>query len=173
MSLSQGQQWLHSHKQSVGVLSFSFLKSQHYEFKDKIILHIAYIIKGKTGSRGNVISFESECLHPLLATGVIQLCHRADLISNLLWLSYNLFLLCYQVSCPGVHLPAKNDIYLSMCFMGQHCQSESLPAVFPLLLHEKCTFEKAYVYLLFMRKKHIASGQMLSVVLVIASEMSV
>ncbi|XP_072232013.1 spermatogenesis associated 6-like protein [Leuresthes tenuis] len=48
------------------------------------------------------------------------------------------------VSCPGVHLPAKNDIYLSMCFMGQHCQSESLPAVFPLLLHEKLTFEKIF-----------------------------
>ncbi|XP_076580382.1 spermatogenesis associated 6-like protein [Chaetodon auriga] len=48
------------------------------------------------------------------------------------------------VSCPGVHLPAKHDIYLSMRFMGQCRQSECLPAIFPLLLHEKMTFEKIF-----------------------------
>ncbi|XP_026208946.1 spermatogenesis associated 6-like protein isoform X5 [Anabas testudineus] len=48
------------------------------------------------------------------------------------------------VSCPGVHLPAKDDIYLSICFMGQYRQSEDLPAVFPLLFHEKMTFEKIF-----------------------------
>ncbi|XP_030018769.1 spermatogenesis associated 6-like protein [Sphaeramia orbicularis] len=50
------------------------------------------------------------------------------------------------VSCPGVHLPAKDDIYLSMCFMGQYRRSECLPAVFPLLFHEKMTFEKVFRY---------------------------
>uniref|UniRef100_A0A3P8T9X3 Spermatogenesis-associated protein 6 N-terminal domain-containing protein n=1 Tax=Amphiprion percula TaxID=161767 RepID=A0A3P8T9X3_AMPPE len=50
----------------------------------------------------------------------------------------------YNVSCPGVHLAAKDDVYLSMCFMGQCRQSESLPALFPLLLHEKMTFEKIF-----------------------------
>uniref|UniRef100_A0A7N6AMS9 Spermatogenesis-associated protein 6 N-terminal domain-containing protein n=1 Tax=Anabas testudineus TaxID=64144 RepID=A0A7N6AMS9_ANATE len=49
-----------------------------------------------------------------------------------------------MVSCPGVHLPAKDDIYLSICFMGQYRQSEDLPAVFPLLFHEKMTFEKIF-----------------------------
>ncbi|XP_049424852.1 spermatogenesis associated 6-like protein isoform X2 [Epinephelus fuscoguttatus] len=48
------------------------------------------------------------------------------------------------VSCPGVHLPAKDDIYLSICFMGQYRQSECLPAVFPLLFHEMMTFEKIF-----------------------------
>ncbi|KAG7221502.1 hypothetical protein INR49_017158 [Caranx melampygus] len=48
------------------------------------------------------------------------------------------------VSCPGVHLPAKDDIYISMCFMGQYRQTECLPAVFPLLFHEKMTFEKIF-----------------------------
>nr|XP_019955773.1 PREDICTED: spermatogenesis-associated protein 6-like isoform X1 [Paralichthys olivaceus] len=48
------------------------------------------------------------------------------------------------VSCPGVHLPAKDDIYLSVCFMGHDRQSECLPAVFPLLFHEKMTFEKIF-----------------------------
>uniref|UniRef100_A0A3Q3L1E4 Spermatogenesis-associated protein 6 N-terminal domain-containing protein n=1 Tax=Mastacembelus armatus TaxID=205130 RepID=A0A3Q3L1E4_9TELE len=49
-----------------------------------------------------------------------------------------------QVSCPGVHLPAKDDLYLSMCFLGQYRQSEAIPAVFPLLFYEKMTFEKIY-----------------------------
>ncbi|MED6290305.1 hypothetical protein CHARACLAT_011764 [Characodon lateralis] len=48
------------------------------------------------------------------------------------------------VSCPGVHLSAKDDIYLRMDFMGQFHQSECLPAVFPLLFHEKMTFEKIF-----------------------------
>nr|XP_046236505.1 spermatogenesis associated 6-like protein isoform X2 [Scatophagus argus] len=49
-----------------------------------------------------------------------------------------------EVSCPGVHLAAKDDIYLSMCFMGHYCQSECLPAIFPLLFHEKMAFEKIF-----------------------------
>lgn len=59
----------------------------------------------------------------------------------------------FQVSCPGVRLPDKHDIYLSVCFLGQYRQSECLPAVFPLLVNEKMTFEKVCV--LFMLKKHI------------------
>uniref|UniRef100_A0A667XP34 Spermatogenesis-associated protein 6 N-terminal domain-containing protein n=1 Tax=Myripristis murdjan TaxID=586833 RepID=A0A667XP34_9TELE len=48
------------------------------------------------------------------------------------------------VSCPGVHLPAKDDIYLSVCLMGQYRKSECLPAVFPLLFYEKMIFEKIF-----------------------------
>ncbi|KAM6909390.1 spermatogenesis associated 6-like protein [Xenentodon cancila] len=48
------------------------------------------------------------------------------------------------VSCPGVHLPAKDDIHLNICFMDHFHQSESLAAVFPLLFHEKMTFEKIF-----------------------------
>uniref|UniRef100_A0A8C7WTB1 Spermatogenesis-associated protein 6 N-terminal domain-containing protein n=1 Tax=Oryzias sinensis TaxID=183150 RepID=A0A8C7WTB1_9TELE len=47
-----------------------------------------------------------------------------------------------RVSCPGVHLPAKEDVYLSVFVTGQYHQSECLPAVFPLLFQEKMTFEK-------------------------------
>ncbi|XP_031440847.1 spermatogenesis associated 6-like protein [Clupea harengus] len=48
------------------------------------------------------------------------------------------------VSCPGVHLQAKDDIYLSVCLMNQYRQSECLPAVFPLLFREKIRFEKVF-----------------------------
>ncbi|KAM9827435.1 spermatogenesis associated 6-like protein [Neosynchiropus ocellatus] len=48
-----------------------------------------------------------------------------------------------SVSCPGVHLPSKDDVFLSMFIMGQYGQSVCLPPVFPLLFHEKMTFEKA------------------------------
>ncbi|KAM9406677.1 spermatogenesis-associated protein 6-like [Salvelinus alpinus] len=50
------------------------------------------------------------------------------------------------VSCPGVHLPAKDDIYLSVCFMSQYRKSECLPPVFPLLFREKMRFEKVFHY---------------------------
>ncbi|XP_063043607.1 spermatogenesis associated 6-like protein isoform X2 [Engraulis encrasicolus] len=48
------------------------------------------------------------------------------------------------VTCPGVHLPEKDDVYLSVCLMNQYRQSECLPAVFPLLFREKMRFEKVY-----------------------------
>uniref|UniRef100_A0A3Q2FCM0 Spermatogenesis associated 6-like protein n=1 Tax=Cyprinodon variegatus TaxID=28743 RepID=A0A3Q2FCM0_CYPVA len=51
------------------------------------------------------------------------------------------------VSCPGVRLSAKDDIFLSLFFMDQLHQSESLPAVFPLLFHQKMTFEKADIHI--------------------------
>uniref|UniRef100_A0A3B3ZX27 Spermatogenesis-associated protein 6 N-terminal domain-containing protein n=1 Tax=Periophthalmus magnuspinnatus TaxID=409849 RepID=A0A3B3ZX27_9GOBI len=54
--------------------------------------------------------------------------------------------MCALVSCPGVRLMACEDIYLSVCFMGQFRQTQCLPAVFPLLFHEKMTFEKIFRY---------------------------
>ncbi|KAM8880964.1 spermatogenesis associated 6-like protein isoform 1-T1 [Synchiropus picturatus] len=51
-----------------------------------------------------------------------------------------------SVSCPGVHLPSKDDVFLSMFIMGQYGQSVCLPPVFPLLFHEKMTFEKIFKY---------------------------
>ncbi|CAL8326987.1 unnamed protein product [Lota lota] len=50
------------------------------------------------------------------------------------------------VSCPGVHLWAKDDVYLSVCVMGQHRKSPCVPAVFPLLLQQKMTFEKIFQF---------------------------
>ncbi|KGL78987.1 Spermatogenesis associated 6-like, partial [Tinamus guttatus] len=48
------------------------------------------------------------------------------------------------ITCPGVFLPEKHDVYLSVCILGQHKETECLPPVFPLLFHEKMLFEKVF-----------------------------
>ncbi|XP_072542941.1 spermatogenesis associated 6-like protein [Salminus brasiliensis] len=50
------------------------------------------------------------------------------------------------ITCPGVHLSAKDDIYLSVCLLNQYRKSECLPAVFPLLFQVKMRFEKIFKY---------------------------
>ncbi|XP_043101234.1 spermatogenesis associated 6-like protein [Puntigrus tetrazona] len=46
------------------------------------------------------------------------------------------------ITCPGVHLPAKDDVYVSVSLMHKYRKTECLPAVFPLLIREKIRFEK-------------------------------
>ncbi|XP_061093393.1 spermatogenesis-associated protein 6 [Conger conger] len=48
------------------------------------------------------------------------------------------------ITCPGVLLPNHPDVYLSVCVMGQYQKTLCVPPVFPLLFHEKMSFEKAF-----------------------------
>uniref|UniRef100_A0A672NBQ1 Spermatogenesis-associated protein 6-like n=1 Tax=Sinocyclocheilus grahami TaxID=75366 RepID=A0A672NBQ1_SINGR len=50
------------------------------------------------------------------------------------------------ITCPGVHLPAKDDVYISVSLMNKYRKAECLPAVFPLLIREKIRFEKILNY---------------------------
>ncbi|XP_070195407.1 spermatogenesis-associated protein 6-like isoform X3 [Littorina saxatilis] len=50
----------------------------------------------------------------------------------------------HAVSAPGVWLPSKEDVYISVSMFGQYRNTRLLTSVFPLLIHEKFYFEKTY-----------------------------
>ncbi|KAK2519788.1 Spata6 [Columba guinea] len=49
-----------------------------------------------------------------------------------------------SITCPGVLLKDKEQLYLSVSVLGQCKKTQCVPAAFPLLFHEKLVFEKAF-----------------------------
>ncbi|XP_043555175.1 spermatogenesis-associated protein 6 isoform X4 [Chiloscyllium plagiosum] len=48
------------------------------------------------------------------------------------------------VTCPGVFLPEKNDVYVSVCMLGRFQKTKFVPSVFPLTFNEKVKIEKNF-----------------------------
>ncbi|XP_069794673.1 spermatogenesis-associated protein 6 isoform X2 [Narcine bancroftii] len=48
------------------------------------------------------------------------------------------------VTCPGVYLPEKDDVYVSVCMFGKFQKTKFLPSVFPLTFNDKMKFEKSF-----------------------------
>nr|XP_054764073.1 uncharacterized protein LOC129270771 isoform X2 [Lytechinus pictus]XP_054764074.1 uncharacterized protein LOC129270771 isoform X2 [Lytechinus pictus] len=48
------------------------------------------------------------------------------------------------VTCPGVVLKDRQDVYLSVCMLGFQKRTLCLPPFFPLLFHQKFRFERTY-----------------------------
>ncbi|KAM9641858.1 spermatogenesis associated 6-like protein [Trichechus inunguis] len=48
------------------------------------------------------------------------------------------------VSCPGVFLPSKQDVYLGVYFLNQYLETDCFPPVFPIMIHRNMRFEKVF-----------------------------
>ncbi|XP_051480812.1 spermatogenesis-associated protein 6 isoform X2 [Apus apus] len=49
-----------------------------------------------------------------------------------------------SVTCPGVVLKGREELYLSVSVLGQYKKTQHVPAAFPLFFQEKLVFEKAF-----------------------------
>uniref|UniRef100_UPI00398F09E8 spermatogenesis associated 6-like protein isoform X2 n=1 Tax=Pristiophorus japonicus TaxID=55135 RepID=UPI00398F09E8 len=50
----------------------------------------------------------------------------------------------HAVTCPGVILPRREDVYISISMLGQYWKTKCVLPVFPLLIHESLQFEKIF-----------------------------
>lgn len=50
--------------------------------------------------------------------------------------------LLLQITCPGVQLKDKEELYLSVSLLGQYKKTRCVPAAFPLSFQERLVFEK-------------------------------
>uniref|UniRef100_A0A8B9ZRU8 Spermatogenesis associated 6 n=1 Tax=Anas zonorhyncha TaxID=75864 RepID=A0A8B9ZRU8_9AVES len=49
-----------------------------------------------------------------------------------------------EITCPGVQLKDKEELYLSVSLLGQYKKTRRVPAAFPLFFQEKLVFEKTF-----------------------------
>ncbi|KAB1280458.1 Spermatogenesis associated 6-like protein [Camelus dromedarius] len=48
------------------------------------------------------------------------------------------------ISCPGVFLPGKQDVYLGVYLLNQYLKTDNFPSVFPIMIQRSMMFEKVF-----------------------------
>ncbi|XP_072696384.1 spermatogenesis associated 6-like protein isoform X1 [Canis lupus baileyi] len=48
------------------------------------------------------------------------------------------------ISCPGVYLPDKQDVYLGVYLLNQYLETDCFPSVFPIMIQQNMRFEKVF-----------------------------
>nr|XP_031532795.1 spermatogenesis associated 6-like protein isoform X3 [Vicugna pacos] len=48
------------------------------------------------------------------------------------------------ISCPGVFLPGKQDVYLGVYLLNQYLKTDNFPSVFPIMIQRSMRFEKVF-----------------------------
>ncbi|XP_068946889.1 spermatogenesis associated 6-like protein [Petaurus breviceps papuanus] len=49
------------------------------------------------------------------------------------------------ITCPGVFLPEKKELVLSVCILDQYRETKCFPALFPLMIYEDMRFDKVFL----------------------------
>ncbi|XP_077615570.1 spermatogenesis associated 6-like protein isoform X2 [Crocuta crocuta] len=49
-----------------------------------------------------------------------------------------------QISCPGVFLPDKQDVYLGVYLLNQYLETDCFPSLFPIVIQQSMRFEKVF-----------------------------
>ncbi|TRY97154.1 hypothetical protein DNTS_009640 [Danionella cerebrum] len=133
---------------TVGQFYFLIRKRIHLRAEDALFFFVNNVIPPTSATMGQLYQVFLSCTHSdwnimkkissFTSPTVMRVCteNKAKRKSPIIPLFH------FLITCPGVHLPAKDDIYLSVSLMSQYRKSECLPAVFPILIREKIRFRK-------------------------------
>lgn len=55
---------------------------------------------------------------------------------------FSIFFFVFKISCPGVCLPDKQDVFLGVYLLNQYLETHCFPSVFPIMIQRSMRFEK-------------------------------
>lgn len=65
------------------------------------------------------------------------------------------FFFVFKISCPGVFLPGKQDVYLAVYLLNQYLETDCFPSVFPIMIQQNMRFEKVNVTFSLLNREQI------------------
>lgn len=55
---------------------------------------------------------------------------------------FSIFFFFLKISCPGVFLPDKHDVFLGVYLLNQYLETDCFPSMFPIMVQRSMRFEK-------------------------------